>query len=289
MFFPILKNSTVNSRIFIFILLVVFGFIFSNVLSAAVLLLGGDTFSELGKLRMAQACGQIVGFIMPPLFYAALVKERPLNYLGFKAMPAWGLLGIVIMLAVIPFNDMMTHWNEGFTLPESMAGLEKIIRESNELMKETMKKFFSDSSINGLIINILIMGVFAAVGEELLFRSALQPFFVRICKNAYIGIAITAILFSAIHLEFYGFIPRLILGFMLGYMYHISGSIWTSILMHFVNNSTIVVIYFLNINNITNIDIETTGLFGTGAVICSLIATVAIIIYCRHLSTKKQQ
>ena len=96
----------------------------------------------------------------------------------------------------------------------------------------------------------------AAFGEELLFRSLLQPFLIKICKNAHLGIFLASAIFSFIHFEFYGFLPRLVLGLLLGYMFFYSKSIWVPMLMHFANNATAVVIYYLNNKGITDIDVE---------------------------------
>lgn len=284
MFFPIIKNSTRGGRIFIFLFLMVFGFVFGTALSAVGSVFFGDTMSELGKLRFAQISGQISGFLIPPLFYAALVKEKPLDSLGFKKMPVWALLGIVAMFTVLPFNSLLTEWNEGFTLPESMAGIEELLRTTEELAERVMTQLVSVDTIGGLIINILMIGALAAVSEELLFRSVIQPFSIKVCKNAFAGIAVTAVLFSAVHFEFYGFIPRIVLGFMLGYMYHVSGSIWTSMLMHFVNNATIVVLYYLSFNDIVEMDVEKFGSSENAVVIIgSLVMTVAIFVACQRL------
>lgn len=284
MFFPVIKDTTRGGRIFIFLFLMVFGFVFGTALSAVGSIFFGDTMSELGKLRFAQISGQISSFLIPPLFYAALVKEKPLDSLGFKKMPVWALLGIVAMFTVLPFNSLLTEWNEGFTLPESMAAVEEMLRTTEELAERVMTQLVSVDTIDGLIINILMIGALAAVSEELLFRSVIQPFFIKVCKNAFIGIAITSVLFSAMHFEFYGFIPRIVLGFMLGYMYHLTGSIWTSMLMHFVNNATIVVLYYLSFNGIVEMDVEKFGSSENVVVIIgSLVMTVAIFVVCQRL------
>lgn len=284
MFFPIIKNTTRGSRIFIFLFLVVFGLVLGTAFSALATILFGDAMSELGKLRFAQICSQVIGFLMPPLFYAALVKEKPLEYLGFRKMPVCALLGVVAMFAVLPFNSLLTEWNEGFTLPESMAAVEEMLRTTEELAEKVMTQLVSVDTFGGLIINILMIGALAAVSEELLFRSVIQPFFIRVCKNAFVGIAITSVLFSAMHFEFYGFIPRIVLGFMLGYMYHLTGSIWTSMLMHFVNNATIVVLYYLSFNGIVEMDVEKFGSSENAVVIIgSLVMTVAIFVACQRL------
>lgn len=284
MFFPVIKDTTRGGRIFIFLFLMVFGFVFGTALSAVGSIFFGDTMSELGKLRFAQISGQISGFLIPPLFYAALVKEKPLDSLGFKKMPVWALLGVVAMFAVLPFNSLLTEWNEGFTLPESMAAVEEMLRTTEELAEKVMTQLVSVDTFGGLIINILMIGALAAVSEELLFRSVIQPFLVRVCKNAFVGIAITSVLFSAMHFEFYGFIPRIVLGFMLGYMYHLTGSIWTSMLMHFVNNATIVVLYYLSFNGIVEMDVEKFGSSENAVVIIgSMVMTVVIFVACQRL------
>ncbi|MCQ2308992.1 MAG: CPBP family intramembrane metalloprotease [Bacteroidales bacterium] len=283
MFFPIIKNTTTASRIFIFVLLVVFGAVFGGVLASAVVLLTHGSLSDVANLRIAQICSQMAGFVMPPLFYAALVKEKPLDYLGFRKMPVIALLGIVAMFTVLPFNSLVTEWNEGFTLPESMAGLEEYFRMVQDMADDLMKKFLDVETVGGLVTNILMIAALAAIGEELLFRSVIQPFMIRICRNVFVGILVTSVLFSAMHFEFYGFIPRIILGIMLGYMFYITGSIWSSMLMHFVNNATIVVLYYLNFNKIIELDVEK---FGSSEnvfmIIGSVVVTLAIFVVCRR-------
>ena len=127
-----------------------------------------------------------------------------------------------------------------------------------------------------LIINLIMIAALAAIGEELLFRSILQPSLIRVCKNAHIGIFITSAIFSFIHFEFYGFIPRLVLGMLLGYMFFYSRSIWVPMIMHFVNNGTAVVLYYLNNKGITNIDVETFGQTELLPLILSIIVMIAL-------------
>lgn len=279
-----MKNTTTAGRIFIFILLVVFGTVFGSVFASAVMLMCPDSLTDVTGLRVAQICSQVAGFVLPPLFYAVLVKPEPLGYLGFRKMPVWALLGIVAMFTALPFNNLLTEWNEGFTLPETMAGLEEYFRKAQDMADDLMTKFLEVGSIGGLIANILMIAALAAIGEELLFRSVIQPFMIRICRNAFVGILVTSVLFSAMHFEFYGFIPRIVLGIILGYMFHISGSIWSSMLMHFVNNATIVILYYLNFNKIIAVDVEK---FGSSenvfVIIGSLLVTVAIFVVCHRL------
>lgn len=282
MSFPWIKNATTGGKILIFILLVVFGMAFSSVLGLFVISLGSKNMSYVAQLQLTQLCSQVIGFIMPPLLYAAFVHEQPLNYLGFKKLQSYTLFGVLAMFTILPFNATIAEWNETFVFPAETEELLRQFQDTATVISETM---MNDGNI---FINLLIFGVLAAMGEELLFRSVLQKAFIRIFKNAHIGIIFTAMVFSATHMEFYGFLPRLVLGLMLGYMFYISGSIWSSMLMHFTNNAAIVILYFLNNQGVTNIDVDnfgnTNNIF---LIILSLAATVAIFIFCNHFKKKE--
>lgn len=284
MTFPLIKNTTQGNRLLIFALLLVFGLAFSSVLGAFVVTLGRHSLSDVASLQILQALSQIIGFMMPPVLYVMLVKERPLNYLGFNKLPLWSLLGIVAMFIILPFNTLIAEWNEGIRLPEWMSIIEAKMQSMQEAAANATNLMMTEGS---LVFNLLIIGVLAAVSEELLFRSVIQKSLVKVCKNPHVGIILTAVFFSAFHLEFYGFFPRLILGLMLGYMFYISGSIWSSILMHLANNVTIVLLYFMNNHGILNVDVERFGSTGNVFIILlSLITTVAIFMFCWRLKTK---
>ena len=281
--FPLIKNASQGAKLLTFILLLVFGLLFSSILSAF-FLLSGDGMNDITNLQIGQVISQVFGFMLPPILYVMLVKEKPFNYLGFKKLQPWSLLGIVAIFTVIPFLAMVTEWNDNVSLPESMATLEQMLRNIQQLANDTTEKFMTEGS---LFSGLLIVAALAAISEELLFRSVIQKAFVKICKNAHVGIILTAIVFSAFHGDFFGFVPRFILGLMLGYMFYLSGSIFPSMLMHFVNNGTIVMLYYLNKKEVINVDIETFGLTDNWLVIAlSLIVTVAIFIVCNRLRLK---
>ena len=281
--FPLIKNASQGAKLLTFILLLLFGLLFSSILSAF-FLLSGDGMNDITNLQIGQVISQVFGFMLPPILYVMLVKEKPFNYLGFKKLQPWSLLGIVAIFTVIPFLAMVTEWNDNVSLPESMATLEQMLRNIQQLANETTEKFMTEGS---LFSGLLIVAALAAISEELLFRSVIQKAFIKICKNAHVGIILTAIVFSAFHGDFFGFVPRFILGLMLGYMFYLSGSIFPSMLMHFVNNGTIVMLYYLNKKEVINVDIETFGLTDNWLVIAlSLIVTVAIFIVCNRLRLK---
>jgi membrane protease YdiL (CAAX protease family) len=109
-----------------------------------------------------------------------------------------------------------------------------------------MVAFTATKSLWGLMVNLLMIGVIAAVGEELIFRGVLQRLMIGMVKNVHLAVLITAILFSAFHFQFFSFLPRFVLGVVLGYLMYYGRSIWYPILAHFVNNAMGVIYYYFS-------------------------------------------
>lgn len=282
--FPLIKNATFGTKLLTFALLLIFGLVFSSVLGVFVLMINGGTITDLKNLQIIQTLSQVVGFLIPAVVYAMLVYEKPFNYLGFNKIPIWSLLGIVAMFTIIPFLGMVNDWNDGIVFPESMRAIEEQLRSTQQKSEEIIKTFISQGT---LCSSLLIVALLAAVSEELLFRSVIQKALVKIFKNAHVAIIVTAFVFSAFHMDFFGFFPRFILGVMLGYMFWMSGSIIPSMLMHFVNNATIVMLYYLNTRGFSDIDAEHFGSTDNILVIIlSAITTVAIFVICNRLRLK---
>ena len=285
MTFPLIKNTSQGGKLLIFILLLIFGLAFSIVLGTIVTIINGSDLQDLKNLQITQIISGVVGFLMPAVVYAMLVQEKPWNYLGFKKIPTWSLLGIVAMFTIIPFLSLVTDWNDSISFPESMSAIEEQMRSLQARSEEVIKLFIGQGS---LFSSLMIVALLAAVSEELLFRSVIQKGLIKLFKNAHVAIIVTAFVFSAFHGDFFGFFPRLILGIMLGYMFWLSGSIFPSMLMHFVNNATIVMLYYLSTRNFIDIDVEHFGSTSNVLMIfLSLIITVAIFITC-HRFYKRQ-
>lgn len=285
--FPLIKNASRGSKLLTFTLLLIFGLVFSSIFGLLIIKMRGGTMTDITNLQINQICSQIIGLLLPPLAYAMLVQEKPFNYLGFKNLPKWALLGIVAMFTVLPFNAWIAEWNNSIVFPESMAVLESKLKNLHELYESTSEMLMKGSN---LVVGILIFGLLAAVSEELLFRSVIQKALVKIFKNVNIGIFVAAIIFSAFHGDFYGFFPRFILGLMLGYMFWLSGSIWATIIMHFTNNITIVMLFFMNKKEIIHVDVDKVGNTDNALlIIISLIATVAIFLACYRFKNKTAQ
>lgn len=194
-------------------------------------------------LQLSQAVGL---FVLPPLILR-FMERRQSFYFHFHA-PVYGslwLYAFAMMLVAMPLWDLLGRWNAGLTLPESLKTVEEWMRINEERAREVTTAFLKENSIGALLSNFVIIGLLASVGEELFFRGALQNIFIRWFKNPHVAIWFTAILFSAMHLQFYGFVPRLFLGALLGYLYWWSNCIWMPIFAHLVNNGYVVVGSFI--------------------------------------------
>ena len=286
---PIIKKTTKFERLFILLALIIIGLILGTVIGLAYVFITKSNPQDLNSLRFMQISSQLFTFVFPPIAYAFLVKEIPVNALGLKnAKILWFLIGTAMIFVIMPLNSILAEWNAGLKLPESLSALEQMIKDMQESASAMIEKFVSVDTIGGLILNLFMIAGLAALGEELLFRSIIQTSLIKICKNAHVGILIASAIFSFIHLEFYGFVPRLILGMLLGYMFYFSGSIWIPLLMHFLNNGTVVLIYFLNNKGITNIDVDTFGQTSIPILIVSIVVMIVLFLFSIKYSDKER-
>jgi membrane protease YdiL (CAAX protease family) len=286
---PIIKKTTKFERLFILLALIIIGLILGTVIGLAYVFITKSNPQDLNSLRFMQISSQLFTFVFPPIAYAFLVKEKPVNALGLKNVKIlWFLIGTAMIFAIMPLNSILAEWNAGLKLPESLSALEQMIKDMQESASAMIEKFVSVDTIGGLMLNLFMIAGLAALGEELLFRSIIQTSLIKICKNAHAGILIASAIFSFIHLEFYGFVPRLILGMLLGYMFYFSGSIWVPMLMHFLNNGTVVLIYFLNNKDITNIDVDTFGQTSIPILIVSIVVMIALFLFSIKYSDKER-
>jgi len=203
--------------------------------------------SIIQAMKIAQAVSAILAFIVPSLLFAYLSSEKKIAYLklnsGFNLTP--GLAAVILVFAAMPVINWTGELNSHLTLPSFMSGLENWMKTSEESAKKITDAFLQMNGIGDLFVNLIVVALLAAVGEELLFRGAMQNIFFEWTKNKHTAVWITAILFSALHAQFYGFLPRMLLGVVLGYLYIWSGSLWLSMLFHFLNNGMAVLFSFL--------------------------------------------
>lgn len=212
----------------------------------------GAVMSQTGNpefinfMKFLQTLQGIGLFTVPPLLAAYLFAPSVKEYLGMQAPNANSsfVLVILIMLLAMPLINLIAYFNANIDLPASMDSLENYLKVKEESAQQLIEAFLNVSTLGGLLFNIFLIGVLPAIGEELAFRGILQRLFTNWSRNPHVGIIVAAFLFSAMHMQFYGFIPRFLLGMLFGYLYYWSGSIWMPILAHFVNNTTAVLAYF---------------------------------------------
>ena len=152
------------------------------------------------------------------------------------------LYGIIALVALLPIVGVVNEWNQAISLPDFLAPLEAWMREAENAATELQERFLSGTSLLDLFVNIVVMAIAPAFCEELLFRGVIQNQLEKWFKNAHIAVWVAAIIFSAIHFQFYGFFPRMILGAALGYLLVYGKSLWLPIVAHALNNFMAVVV-----------------------------------------------
>ena len=184
-------------------------------------------------------------FVIPALLFA-LVEKRRTRYLDFTTPvnPTLWFLVVAIMFFSAPVLDQSIKINESMRLPEALSGIENWMKAKEAELERLTALLLSDTTYWGLLINLVVVAVIPAIGEELLFRGCVQRIVTRWFRNPHAGVWITAIIFSAIHLQFYGFLPRMLLGALFGYLLVWGKNIWLPILAHFLNNGAATVSAF---------------------------------------------
>jgi uncharacterized protein len=192
-------------------------------------------------------------FLIPSLLFAYFSAPKPLNYLGLKLPQKniYWLLAIVIMFVAIPAVEYIGAINQkmnfGTETHKWMKGMEEEAAKQIQFM-------LAKHTPGELITNLIFISLFAGVGEEIFFRGVLQRMFIRAFKNPWMGIVLTATIFSAFHFQFFGFFPRLALGIVLGAIYWYSGSLWAAIIAHFIYDAFIIVLVYFNPSILDNPD-----------------------------------
>ena len=243
---------------------------------------GMDTPEGLVFLKYIQVVQSIGLFVVPPLVLGWLFHGNFSEYLQINrsTSPLTYVYAGLSILVLIPLINYIGEINNQMNLPESMVGLENWMRTMEDSAKVLTDKFMKVESISGLMFNVFMIAVLPAIGEELLFRGVIQRIFITWTKNYHWGIWIAAFIFSAIHMQFYGFLPRMLLGAMFGYLLVWTGTMWAPILAHFVNNTMGVLGYYLIDKGSISKDIEQ---WGTGPeqfpLVLFSLASVSLLLF----------
>jgi uncharacterized protein len=206
---------------------------------------------DVNLLRLMQTIQSFCIFILPPFFLIKLYKENATEFLQLRKTKISSLLiGMLSIVFMLPLINVLVEWNAAMHLPKILKEVEVWMRASEDSAETVTKLMLEGTSVMDLIVNLFIVAVLAGVGEEFFFRGLLQSIFVKkygsksLAKTGkrsdwsmHAAIWTVAFLFSAIHLQFYGFIPRFLLGAWFGYLLWWTGSIWVPVMAHFTNNA----------------------------------------------------
>lgn len=273
------------------------GFLIFGQLLAGVIIgvkYGQDVLLDIANLKLSspqaqsalwimQTTGTTIPILVTPIVFSYFIVAEPDEYLKNNFHFPWLLIVVVffVMLLSFPVIEFLGNLNQKFPISKALRDYENEVQKMSDSMLQ-MNSFWS------MIFDLLFIGLLTAIIEEVLFRGAMQTIFIRWTKNKHLAIWIVAILFSAFHLEFSGFIPRMFLGLLFGYFTVWSGSIWPAIWAHFVNNGIIVVITYMAQQKLVNIDPNDQHSFNNVTYIISGIVMIVLLYFSRYIAVKRQ-
>lgn len=238
---------------------------------------------SVNALKFLQLFTSIGLFLLPPFLFAYLTDFQ--LQLGKKLSRQIVLLTIAIMLIINPFVAYLMQWNQALVLPEFLESIQIWMEASEQKAMQLTDAFLQMQTSFDLLVNLFLIALVPAIGEELLFRGVLQQLLAKWTGKIHLAIFISAFLFSAIHLQFFGFFPRLILGLVLGYMFYWNKNLWLPILAHFTNNALAIIFSYQLLAEKVQLDLLNEEIpVNFSAALISFFA-VALLMYLLHKKT----
>jgi membrane protease YdiL (CAAX protease family) len=239
-----------------------------------------ESADPVTAIRITQTLTTIGTFLVPALLFAYCQDRRWFGYNAADRIPKQSMVNMVLILSVtlLPVVGVLSAFNQNI-MPQEGAVAE-FMRDLEEAANHILEVVTSQRSSWDLISNILVFAVLAGICEEFFFQGALQPLLMNWTRNPHVGILLTALIFSALHFQFYGFIPRFLLGLYLGYLFYWSRSLWLPILAHVLHNAlSILVDFTLQGRDIDTDSMQFTDMRGSlpTAAACALISAMAIV------------
>jgi membrane protease YdiL (CAAX protease family) len=235
-------------------------------------------------LLITQSIATLVGLIIFPLLHIVALERKslipffpPEEKLLFSIILV-SALGITFMVSISP----LVEWNMNIKFPEFLKNFETWARDAEDRTAKLTEVMTTFGSVGDLLIGILVIAFLPAIGEELVFRGMFQNEILRASKNIHVAIWLSAIIFSTIHFQFYGFVPRLLLGALFGYLYYWSGNLLIPIFAHFFNNAFGVVMIYLYRQKITDLNVEDTSAAPMPYVVINIVLTIGLLYYFRR-------
>ena len=292
---PLLGSLTPLTRIIFSILLIIvcFSILFFLWLLLAVPLFGtgiGEMMTGLSDyqdprtmnlLRYLQVLQSFGLFIVPAILAGFLFEGSSSRFLGLgkPSKPLVYLLVLTLMFVALPFINWMVTLNEMLKFPASLHGIEDWMKSTEAEAAKLTEAFIRMDSFGIFLFNFFMIAMLPAVGEELLFRGLLQRLMRDWLGNVHVAIFLSALFFSAMHMQFYGFLPRMMLGMLFGYLFYWSGSLWLPIWAHLVNNGSVIIVAYMGQQGLLSGGYENFGSTDNLPVILLSIVITSMIIF----------
>lgn len=247
--------------------------------------------TALNSLKIIQMGSSVFGFLVPAIFFAKVIVRQPVPYLKANWRFPLILLLVVffIMLIATPLMEVIITFNQKMVFPPFLKGMERWMRNMEDTAGKQTEILLQMKTPGAFLINLLMIAILPAVSEEFIFRGCFQQIFTGWTKSLHWGVWLSAALFSFIHFQFFGFLPRMLLGVFFGYFAAWSGSIWPGVLGHFLNNGTAVVVSYLYQNKMIKVNPDEQQMFDWKSYTFSLILTLILFLTYKKLSESKRE
>lgn len=293
-----LDNKPVTFQFLFLVMLWFLSFSLMNVLVAGALLMqhGFENYEQLANnlttgnidnntLKYMQIAVSVGMFILPAFLFGYLKGENTFAFLKIAYKPKISLLLLVvpIMLLAAPFIITTLELNQNISLPASLSQFEQYLKDTEAANESVLKRLLVMNTTADFLLNLFMIAVIPALGEELFFRGCLQTVLIGLYRNIHLAVIMSAVIFSFIHFQFYGFLPRMILGIVFGYLTVWTGSLWYAILGHFIHNGLQVTLLYLHQQKIIPFNVESAESINPFIAL----ATTALFFYVLTLFHKK--
>ena len=234
-------------------------------------------------LFVLQGCATGIGLIVVPVLYIKYLESGDLKGLFCNAplKPVALALVLLVVMSFMVVNSVFIEWNQSLKLPESLSGLEAALRAREDVALKVTTFLTTFDTTAQFILGMFVIAVLPAIGEELVFRGFIQHELHAGFKNPHVAIWISAILFSAIHMQFFGFIPRMLLGALFGYLYVWSGNLIYPIAAHFIQNGSQVIVLYMSQKGLTDINVDDPETFPWIVILSFSLVTFILLYYFR--------
>jgi uncharacterized protein len=248
--------------------------------------------SVVNAMKVLQIMNMAGGLLFPSIIFLWLCTPGSESFVALKKShnPLPVLLAAILIVLAQPLIGWTNELNSYLTLPEGLSFLEKWMKNAENQGELITEAFLSTTSIAGLMVNVFMIAILPAFAEEILFRGALARLFKDWTKNVHLAVFISSFIFAAIHMQFYGFLPRFLLGIALGYLFFWSGSLWLPIVAHFTNNFLSVMVEFLFRKGVIHTSAENFGMDNAAwLTVISIAGVTGLMYYIYNLTVKQKE